>query len=139
MIKSINKALLKIIAKMGISTIQSYRGAQIFEAIGLNSELIERYFTGTASRIGGIGVETLGYEAIKRHQYGFQREVTLKPLLNVGGQYQWRKEGEFHLFNPESVAKLQLATRHGNYKLFKEYSTLINNQSKNLCTLRGLF
>ena len=138
-IKSINKALLKIIAKMGISTIQSYRGAQIFEAIGLNSELIERYFTGTASRIGGIGVETLGYEAIKRHQYGFQREVTLKPLLNVGGQYQWRKEGEFHLFNPESVAKLQLATRHGNYKLFKEYSTLINNQSKNLCTLRGLF
>ena len=138
-IKSINKALLKIIAKMGISTIQSYRGAQIFEAIGLNSELIKRYFTGTASRIGGIGVETLGQEAIKRHQYGFQREVTLKPLLNVGGQYQWRKEGEFHLFNPESVAKLQLSTRHGNYKLFKEYSTLINNQSKNLCTLRGLF
>ena len=138
-IKSINKALLKIIAKMGISTIQSYRGAQIFEAIGLNSELIERYFTGTASRIGGIGVETLGQEAIKRHQYGFQKKETLKPLLNVGGQYQWRKEGEFHLFNPESVAKLQLATRHGNYKLFKEYSTLINNQSKNLCTLRGLF
>ena len=138
-IKSINKALLKIIAKMGISTIQSYRGAQIFEAIGLNSRLVERHFTGTASRIEGIGLEVLGREAIARHRQGFPGGPAGKPLLDVGGQYQWRRDGEFHLFNPESVAKLQLATRHGDYRLFKQYSALINNQSRNLCTLRGLF
>ena len=138
-IKSINKALLKIIAKMGISTIQSYRGAQIFEAIGLNSRLVERHFTGTASRIEGIGLEVLGREAIARHRQGFPWGPAGKPLLDVGGQYQWRRDGEFHLFNPESVAKLQLATRHGDYRLFKQYSALINNQSRNLCTLRGLF
>ena len=138
-IKSINKALLKIIAKMGISTIQSYCGAQIFEAIGLNSRLVERHFTGTASRIEGIGLEVLGREAIARHRRGFPEGPARKPLLDVGGQYQWRREGEFHLFNPESVAKLQLSTRHGDYRLFKQYSSLINNQSRNLCTLRGLF
>ena len=96
---------------MGISTIQSYRGAQIFEAIGLNSRLVERHFTGTASRIEGIGLEVLGREAIARHRQGFPRGPAGKPLLDVGGQYQWRRDGEFHLFNPESVAKLQLATR----------------------------
>ena len=138
-IKSINKALLKIIAKMGISTIQSYRGAQIFEAIGLNSRLVERHFTGTASRIEGIGLEVLGREAIARHRQGFPKAQSRNPLLDVGGQYQWRRDGEFHLFNPESVAKLQVATRHGDYRLFKQYSTLINDQSRNLCTLRGLF
>ena len=138
-IKSINKALLKIIAKMGISTIQSYRGAQIFEAIGLNSRLVERHFTGTASRIEGIGLEVLGREAIVRHRQGFPKAQSRKSLLDVGGQYQWRRDGEFHLFNPESVAKLQVATRHGDYRLFKQYSTLINDQSRNLCTLRGLF
>ncbi|MDE2962630.1 MAG: glutamate synthase large subunit, partial [Acidobacteriota bacterium] len=138
-IKSINKALLKIIAKMGISTIQSYRGAQIFEAIGLNSRLVERHFTGTASRIEGIGLEVLGREAIARHRQGFPKAQSRKDLLDVGGQYQWRRDGEFHLFNPESVAKLQVATRHGDYRLFKQYSTLINDQSRNLCTLRGLF
>ncbi len=138
-IKSINKALLKIIAKMGISTIQSYRGAQIFEAIGLNSRLVERHFTGTASRIEGIGLEVLGREAVARHRQGFPKAQSRNPLLDVGGQYQWRRDGEFHLFNPESVAKLQVATRHGDYRLFKQYSTLINDQSRNLCTLRGLF
>ena len=138
-IKSINKALLKIIAKMGISTIQSYRGAQIFEAIGLNSRLVERHFTGTASRIEGIGLEVLGREAIARHRQGFPKAQSRNPLLDVGGQYQWRRDGEFHLFNPESVAKLQVATRHGDYRLFKQYSTLINDQSRNMCTLRGLF
>ncbi len=138
-LKSINKALLKIIAKMGISTIQSYRGAQIFEAIGLNSHLVERHFTGTASRVEGIGLEVLGREAIARHRQGFPQAQSRKPLLNVGGQYQWRRDGEFHLFNPESVAKLQVATRHGDYRLFKQYSTLINDQSRNLCTLRGMF
>ena len=138
-IKSINKALLKIIAKMGISTIQSYRGAQIFEAIGLSSRLVERHFTGTASRIEGIGLEVLGREAIARHRQGFPKAQSRRHLLDVGGQYQWRRDGEFHLFNPESVAKLQVATRHGDYRLFKQYSTLINDQSRNLCTLRGLF
>ena len=138
-IKSINKALLKIIAKMGISTIQSYRGAQIFEAIGLSSRLVERHFTGTASRIEGIGLDVLGREAIARHRQGFPKAQSRKHLLDVGGQYQWRRDGEFHLFNPESVAKLQVATRHGDYRLFRQYSTLINDQSRNLCTLRGLF
>ena len=138
-IKSINKALLKIIAKMGISTIQSYRGAQIFEAIGLNSRLVERHFAGTASRVEGIGLEVLGREAIARHRQGFPKAQSRKHLLDVGGQYQWRRDGEFHLFNPESVAKLQVATRHGDYRLFKQYSTLINDQSRNMCTLRGLF
>ena len=138
-IKSIHKALLKIIAKMGISTIQSYRGAQIFEAIGLNSALIDRYFTGTASRVEGLGVDVLAKEAIFRHHKGYPDERSANPLLDVGGQYQWRREGEFHLFNPESVAKLQIAVQQDSFKTFKEYSELINNQSKNLCTLRGLF
>ena len=124
---------------MGISTIQSYRGAQIFEAIGLNSRLVEHHFTGTASRIEGIGLEVLGREAIVRHRQGFPKAQSRKHLLDVGGQYQWRRDGEFHLFNPESVAKLQVATRHGDYRLFKQYSTLINDQSRNMCTLRGLF
>ncbi|MEW5975635.1 MAG: glutamate synthase large subunit [Acidobacteriota bacterium] len=137
-IKSINKALLKIIAKMGISTIQSYCGAQIFEAIGLNSRLVERYFTGTASRVEGVGLEALACEAIERHRRGYPDERTQRPLLEVGGQYQWRREGEFHLFNPESVARLQQAVRQESYQTFQEYSRLINDQSKALCTLRGL-
>jgi glutamate synthase domain-containing protein 2/glutamate synthase domain-containing protein 1/glutamate synthase domain-containing protein 3 len=138
-IKSINKALLKIIAKMGISTIQSYRGAQIFEAIGLNSELVDRYFTGTPSRIEGVGLNHLAQEALALHRRGFPEDRGHSPLLDVGGQYQWRREGEFHLFNPETVAKLQQATRQASYTTFKEYSALVNEQSQNLCTLRGLF
>ncbi|PYV40491.1 MAG: glutamate synthase large subunit [Acidobacteria bacterium] len=138
-LKSINKALLKIIAKMGISTIQSYRGAQIFEAIGLNTELVDRYFTGTPSRVEGVGLNHLAREALALHRRGFPDERVRSALLDVGGQYQWRREGEFHLFNPESVAKLQQATRQGSYQTFKEYSSLINNQNQNLCTLRGLF
>jgi len=137
-VKSINKALLKIIAKMGISTIQSYRGAQIFEAIGLNTPLVEQYFTGTPSRVEGIGIEILARECLSRHHKAFPEERTNNPLLDVGGQYQWRREGEYHLFNPETVAKLQVAVRQDSFKTFREYSELINNQSKNLCTLRGL-
>ncbi len=137
-VKSINKALLKIIAKMGISTIQSYRGAQIFEAIGLNTPLVEQYFTGTPSRVEGIGIEILGRECLSRHHKAYPEERTSNPLLDVGGQYQWRREGEYHLFNPETVAKLQVAVRQDSFKTFREYSALINNQSKNLCTLRGL-
>jgi glutamate synthase domain-containing protein 2/glutamate synthase domain-containing protein 1/glutamate synthase domain-containing protein 3 len=138
-IKSISKALLKIIAKMGISTIQSYRGAQIFEAIGLNTELVDRYFTGTPSRVEGVGLKHLAEEALALHRRGFPDDRDYSPLLDVGGQYQWRREGEFHLFNPETVAKLQQATRQNSYKTFKEYSALVNEQSQNLCTLRGLF
>ena len=137
-VKSINKALLKIIAKMGISTIQSYRGAQIFEAIGLNTPLVEQYFTGTPSRVEGIGIEVLARECLSRHHKAYPEERTSNPLLDVGGQYQWRREGEYHLFNPETVAKLQVAVRQDSFKTFREYSALINNQSKNLCTLRGL-
>jgi glutamate synthase (ferredoxin) len=137
-VKSINKALLKIIAKMGISTIQSYRGAQIFEAIGLNTPLVEKYFTGTPSRVEGIGIEVLARECLSRHRNAYPEERVNNPLLEVGGQYQWRREGEFHLFNPETVAKLQVAVRQSSFKTFREYSELINNQSKNLCTLRGL-
>ena len=137
-VKSINKALLKIIAKMGISTIQSYRGAQIFEAIGLNTALVENYFTGTPSRVEGIGIEILARECLSRHHKAYPEERTNNPLLDVGGQYQWRREGEYHLFNPETVAKLQVAVRQDSFKTFREYSALINNQSKNLCTLRGL-
>ncbi|MCI0623405.1 MAG: glutamate synthase large subunit [Acidobacteria bacterium] len=137
-VKSINKALLKIIAKMGISTIQSYRGAQIFEAIGLNTPLVEKYFTGTPSRVEGIGIEILARECLSRHCKAYPEERVNNPLLEVGGQYQWRREGEYHLFNPETVAKLQVAVRQDSFKTFREYSELINNQSKNLCTLRGL-
>ena len=138
-IKSIDKALLKVIAKMGISTIQSYRGAQIFEAIGLNSKLVERYFTGTASRVEGVGIETVAREALFRHLSAFPGQREENRLLDVGGQYQWRREGEFHLFNPESVANLQHAVRQGSYQTYRQYAKLINDQSKNLCTLRGLF
>src|SRR6185436_2918326 len=138
-VKSINKALLKIIAKMGISTVQSYRGAQIFEAIGLSSQLTEKYFTGTPSRVEGIGIDVIARESLARHRKGYPDERFRSSLLEAGGQYQWRREGEYHLFNPETVAKLQVATRQGNFKTFREYSQLINNQSRNLCTLRGLF
>jgi glutamate synthase domain-containing protein 2/glutamate synthase domain-containing protein 3 len=138
-VKSINKALLKVIAKMGISTIQSYRGAQIFEAIGLNNRLVDRYFTGTASRVEGVGIETLAREALLRHQKAYPNRWVENLLLDAGGQYQWRREGEFHLFNPESIARLQHAVRQGSYPTYREYATLINNQSRNLCTLRGLF
>jgi glutamate synthase (NADPH/NADH) large chain len=138
-IKSINKALLKVIAKMGISTIQSYRGAQIFEAIGLSSSLVDRFFTGTASRVEGVGIETIAREALLRHQKAYPNRWSEDSLLEAGGQYQWRREGEFHLFNPESIARLQHAVRQGSFQTYREYASLINNQSRNLCTLRGLF
>ncbi|MCX7717289.1 MAG: glutamate synthase large subunit [Candidatus Sumerlaeaceae bacterium] len=139
-VKAADKALLKIIAKMGISTIQSYEGAQIFEAIGLNEDVIEKYFTKTASRIGGIGLNTIAREVLMRHKQAFPEErLTRIELLEWGGQYQFRRDGEFHLFNPDSVFKLQHACRTGDYKVFREYSKLINDQSERRCTLRGLF
>jgi glutamate synthase (ferredoxin) len=138
-LKAIKKGVVKIMSKMGISTIQSYRGAQIFEAIGLGPELIDRYFTYTASRIGGIGIEEVAIDTLSHHRRAFpEREGGLKEL-NWGGQYQWRREGEFHLFNPETVFRLQHATRTAQMEVFRQYTKMVDDQSQRLCTLRGLF
>lgn len=138
-IKAINKGVVKVMSKMGISTVQSYRGAQIFEAIGLNKDVIDKYFTWTASRVAGIDIDVIAQEVQARHQRAFPDRSVNGHTLEAGGQYQYRREGEFHLFNPETVHKLQYACRSNNYKVFKEYSTLVNDQSRRLCTLRGLF
>jgi glutamate synthase (ferredoxin) len=124
---------------MGISTIQSYQGAQIFEAIGINQEVIDRYFTRTASRIGGLGLEEIALETLLRHQSVYTiRKTAADNDLDSGGDYQWRADGEYHMFNPETIHKLQYACRTGSYELFKEYSGLINKQTQKLCTIRGL-
>lgn len=138
-IKAIGKGVMKVMSKMGISTAQSYCGAQIFEAVGLNKDVIDRYFTWTASRVSGVGLEVIAEEVKARHRHAFPDRVLNGRTLDVGGHYQYRREGEYHLFNPETIHKLQYACRSGNYKAFKEYSTLVNNQAKRLCTLRGLF
>jgi glutamate synthase (ferredoxin) len=137
-IKASVKGVVKTMAKMGISTIQSYRGAQIFEAIGLNHGVIDKYFTWTVSRLEGVGLDVLAEEALARHRRAFAERPVDNVALDTGGQYQWRSDGEYHLFNPQSIHKLQLACRLGSYPLFKEYTALIDNQSQNLCTLRGL-
>ena len=136
--KAAVKGVVKVISKMGISTIQSYRGAQIFEAIGLKQSIIDRYFTWTPSRIEGVGLDVITREVLIRHQYAFPDRQVNGHTLEVGGQYQWRAEGEAHLFSPQTVHKLQQACRTGSYKAFKEYSALVNEQSKKICTLRGL-
>src|SRR5579872_4703611 len=139
--KAINKGLLKVISKMGISTLQSYRGAQIFEAIGLNHELIDRYFTGTASRIEGVGLDVLAREAQTKHAYAFRPTSESETELDVGGSYQYRVGGEYHLVNPLTVSKLQHAVHKGRdegYATFQEYAALVDQQNKDLCTLRGL-
>jgi glutamate synthase domain-containing protein 2/glutamate synthase domain-containing protein 1/glutamate synthase domain-containing protein 3 len=136
--KAVVKSMIKVASKMGISTVQSYRGAQIFEAIGLSHELVERYFTWTASRVGGVGLEAIARETRNRHRRAFEIMPNLDGELEVGGQYQWRRRGEFHMYNPNTIAKLQHAVRSGNYKLFKEYSRLIDEHSRNLATLRSL-
>jgi glutamate synthase (ferredoxin) len=138
-IKAAVKGVLKVTSKMGISTIQSYRGAQIFEAIGLNSNFVERYFTWTPSRIQGIGLPEVAKEVRIRHRAAFPERQDGSPVLDAGGQYQWRSDGEFHLFNPTTIHKLQQAVRNADYKAFKEYSAAVNDQARNLCTLRGLF
>jgi glutamate synthase (ferredoxin) len=136
--KAAVKGVVKVISKMGISTIQSYRGAQVFEAIGLNKAVVEKYFTWTPSRVGGVGLDVIAQEVLLRHEHAFPLVAVNGHTLDPGGQYQWRNDGEFHLFNPQTVHKLQLACRTGNYKVFKEYSILVNDQSKRLCTLRSL-
>ncbi len=120
-IKALNKGVLKVISKMGISTIQSYRGAQIFEAIGLDKAFVDRYFTWTASRIGGVGIDVIAEETAARHAKAFPDRPVGNAELEWGGEYQWRREGEFHLFNPDTVFKLQHATRSGQYRVFKDY------------------
>ena len=123
---------------MGISTLQSYRGAQVFEAIGLNKELVENYFTGTASRIEGVGLDVLAREARMRHEYAFQPFTDSDTELAVGGNYQYRERGERHLLNPLTISKLQHAVRQANFSTFQEYTDLIDDQNRKLCTLRGL-
>jgi glutamate synthase (NADPH/NADH) large chain len=138
-INALNKGILKIISKMGISTVQSYRGAQIFEALGLGRELVDKYFTRTASRIGGVGIDVIAEEACLRHYQGFPDRPVGKPDLKWGGEYQWRRDGEYHLFNPDTIFKLQYSTRTGQYEIFREYTDLVDKQNHHLCTLRGLF
>jgi glutamate synthase (NADPH) large chain len=138
-IKAINKGVVKVMSKMGISTLQSYRGAQIFEAIGLNQDVVDRYFCWTPSRIGGVGLDVVAEEVRVRHRQGFPvREVRETLDLDVGGQYLWRRRGEYHLTNPLTVTKLQEAVRQNDPKTFAEYSRLIDEQNRHLCTLRGL-
>ncbi|RCX16100.1 glutamate synthase (ferredoxin) [Anaerobacterium chartisolvens] len=137
-IKASVKGVVKTLSKMGISTIQSYQGAQIFEAIGIRQEVIDRYFTKTPSRIGGIDLTIIANEAIKLHSSAFSSHVAEEGTLDSGGNTQWRKDGEYHMFNPETIHTLQYACRTNNYGLFKEYSRLLNNESQKLCTLRGL-
>ncbi len=137
-IKAIDKGLLKTFSKMGISTLQSYRGAQVFEAVGLNQSLVDAYFSGTASRIEGVGLDVLAREAQMKHAYAFQPLTESETDLVVGGQYQYREGGEYHLLNPATISKLQQAVRLKSATTFQEYTELIDEQNKHLCTLRGL-
>jgi glutamate synthase domain-containing protein 2/glutamate synthase domain-containing protein 1/glutamate synthase domain-containing protein 3 len=137
-LKACDKGLLKTMAKMGISTLQSYRGAQIFEAVGLDRDLVERCFTGTASRVSGVGYDVIARESSLRHARAFPRDGFAYPELDPGGLYQWRLRGERHTFNPDSVAKLQHAVRQQSYQTYKEFSAAANDEAERLCTLRGL-
>jgi glutamate synthase (ferredoxin) len=136
--KAVGKGLLKVFSKMGISTLQSYRGAQIFEAIGLNKNLIEKYFTGTVSRIDGIGLDVLVREAKMKHDHAFRTVTEAEPELDLGGNYHFRLNGERHLINPTTVTKLQQAVRQNDFKTFGELSQFLNNQTRELNTLRGM-
>ena len=137
-IKAVNKGVLKVMSKMGISTLQSYRGAQIFEAIGLNQAFVEEYFTNTPSRISGVGIDEIAQEVAARHDRAFPDRAVLTPELDWGGQYQWRADGEYHMYNPDTIHRLQYSTRTNNYRVFKEFSALMDSTSQKLCTLRGL-
>jgi len=137
-IKAVDKGVLKVMSKMGISTLQSYRGAQIFEAIGLSQALIDQYFTWTASRIEGVGLDELAAEVALRHHVAWEIPVVLNPELDPGGFYQWRRRGELHIYNPQTVAELQHAVRSASYTLFKKYSAHVDATSEKLCTIRGL-
>ncbi|MBW8481086.1 glutamate synthase large subunit [Actinomadura parmotrematis] len=141
LVKAYGKGVLKVMSKIGVSTVASYTGAQIFEAIGLGDEVVARHFTGTASRLGGVGYDVLAAEAAARHRraYPANGNDAAHRTLEVGGEYQWRREGELHLFNPDTVFKLQHATRTRRYEIFKEYTARVDSQAERLMTLRGLF
>ncbi|MBB3089330.1 glutamate synthase (NADPH/NADH) large chain [Nocardioides albus] len=140
-IKALGKGVLKVMSKIGVSTVASYTGAQIFEAVGLSKEVVDRYFTGTTSKLGGIGLDVIAEEVAKRHATAYPRDgvANAHRALPIGGEYQWRREGEPHLFDPETVFRLQHATRSGRYDVFKQYTDRVNEQSERLMTLRGLF
>ena len=137
--KAIRKGFLKVMSKMGISTVQSYHGAQIFEAIGLAREVVDRYFTGTASQVEGVGLETLAGEALAKHGHAYAEESASQTELPVGGEYQYRLRGEKHLINPDTVARLQNAVRLNHWGTYEDYSRTVHDLSRQLCTLRGLF
>ena len=138
-IKSVKDGLLKVFSKMGISTLQSYQGAQIFEILGLNKDVVKKYFTGSTSRIEGMGLDEIARETLAKHFFAFSRKDLPVDRLPVGGVYQWKRKGEFHLFNPQTIHLLQDATRRNDYNTFKKYSKLVNDQSEKAATLRSLF
>jgi glutamate synthase (NADPH/NADH) large chain len=141
LVKALGKGVLKVMSKMGVSTVASYRGAQIFEAIGLGEEIIEPYFTGTPSQLGGVGLDVIAREVALRHHVAYPPSgiTPAHRSLNAGGEYQWRREGEPHLFDPETVFRLQHSTQSGQFEIFQQYTESVNEQSKRLMTLRGLF
>jgi glutamate synthase (NADPH/NADH) large chain len=140
-IKGLGKGVLKVMSKMGISTVASYRGAQVFEAIGLSQHLVAEYFTGTTSQLGGVGLDVLADEAARRHARAYPDDGRRPPhrRLDTGGEYQWRRDGEQHLFDPDTVFRLQHSTRSRRYDIFKEYTRTVDEQAQRLMTLRGLF
>ena len=141
LIKALGKGVLKVMSKMGISAVSSYRSAQVFECVGLSKEVVDAYFTGTTSRLGGVGLESIAADVAARHAQAFPKDG-ISPshrVLNIGGEYQWRREGEPHLFDPETVFRLQHSTRNRRYDIFKQYTQRVNDQSHRLMTLRGLF
>lgn len=138
-ITAIKKGLLKVMSKMGVSTIRSYRGAQIMEAVGLNEEFINKYFPGTSSRIGGIGIEVVARETLQRHQNAFNKNISELQTLDSGGNIHFRRNSEKHLYSPEAITLIHRAIRESNYNIYKQYAAKINDISTNLCTLRGLF
>ena len=141
LVKALGKGVLKVMSKIGVSTVASYTGAQIFEAVGLSQEFVEQYFAGTTSKLGGVGIDTIAQEVALRHAAAYPRTGVAPSHreLAIGGEYQWRREGEPHLFDPETVFRLQHATRAGRYDVFKQYTSRVDEQSERLMTLRGLF
>ena len=138
-IKAVNDGLLKVFSKMGISTLQSYQGAQIFEIIGLNKNVVDQYFSGSTSRIEGMGIDEIAREVLAKHHFAFTKKTQPIERLPVGGLYEWKRKGEFHLFNPQTIHLLQYATKMNDYTTFKKYSKVVNEQAEKACTLRSLF
>ena len=141
LIYALGKGVLKIMSKMGISTVSSYAGAQVFEAIGLSQDFVDRYFTGTETKLGGVGLDVIATENAARHDYAYPQDAAVRAheRLWTGGEYQWRRDGSPHLFNPDTVFRLQHATRTRRYDIFREYTKLVDDQANELKTLRGLF